>query len=36
MLFCGMSIGYADPAAPANTLVSERAALDAFAVFHDE
>jgi nitroreductase len=36
MLFCGMSIGYADPAAPANTLLSERAALDAFAVFHDE
>jgi nitroreductase len=36
MLFCGMSIGYADPAAPANTLISERAALEAFAVFHDE
>jgi nitroreductase len=34
MLFCGMSIGYADPAAPVNTLATERAALDSFAVFH--
>jgi nitroreductase len=35
MLFCGMAIGYADPTAPINTLRSERAALDEFAVFHE-
>jgi nitroreductase len=34
LLFCGMAIGYADPAAPANTFRTERAALDDFAHFH--
>jgi len=34
-LVCGMSLGYADPAAIENTLRTERAALDEFAVFHD-
>jgi nitroreductase len=33
MLFCGMAIGYADPAAAVNELVSERMALDDFASF---
>lgn len=33
MLFCGMAIGIADPAAPANTMRSKRAPLDAFATF---
>ena len=33
MLFCGMSIGYADPAAPANRLRAERAPLESFAEF---
>jgi nitroreductase len=33
MLFCGMSIGYADPAAPVNGLRSERMPLDAWARF---
>lgn len=33
MLFCGMSIGYADPAAPANRLHAERAPLESFAEF---
>jgi len=28
MLFCGMAIGYRDPAAPVNTLVSDREPLD--------
>lgn len=34
MLFCGMAIGYADPAAPQNAFRTERAALDEFATFH--
>lgn len=34
-LVCGMSLGYADPAAIENTLRTERAALDEFVVFHD-
>ena len=34
MLFCGMAIGYADPAEPANRLVSDRAPLDEVARFH--
>jgi nitroreductase len=34
-LVCGMSLGYADPAAIENTLRTERAALDEFAVFHE-
>ena len=33
MLFCGMSIGYADPAAPVNALRSERMPLDQWARF---
>ncbi len=33
MLFCGMSIGYADPDAPINTLRSERLPPDQFARF---
>jgi len=33
MLFCGMSIGYADPAAPVNSLRSERMPLDQWARF---
>lgn len=33
MLFCGMSIGYADDSAPINTLVSERMPLDQWAFF---
>jgi nitroreductase len=33
LLFCGMSIGHADPDAPINTLVSERMPLDQWAHF---
>ena len=33
MLFCGMSIGYADPVAPVNGLRSERMPLDQWARF---
>jgi nitroreductase len=33
MLFCGMAIGRANPAAPVNTLVSDRAILEDFAKF---
>lgn len=33
MLFCGMSIGYADPAAAVNRLQTDRLPLDAFARF---
>jgi nitroreductase len=33
MLFCGMAIGKADPAAPVNSLVSERMPLDQWARF---
>jgi len=33
MLFCGVAIGRRDPAAAVNRLVSDRAALDAFARF---
>ena len=33
MLFCGMALGHADPAAPVNALVSRRLPLDAFATF---
>jgi nitroreductase len=32
---CGMALGYADPDAPENQLVTERADLDGFAAFHD-
>ncbi|NPT40256.1 nitroreductase [Paraburkholderia sp. 1N] len=34
MLFCGMAIGYADPDAPVNALVTERAAPDEFIRVH--
>ena len=34
MLFCGMAIGYEDPAHPANTLHTERAPLAEVATFH--
>ena len=33
MLFCGMAIGHADPAAPINTLRSERMPLEQWATF---
>ena len=33
MIYCGMALGIADPAAAVNTLRSERAAVDEFAVF---
>lgn len=35
MLFCGLAIGHADPAAPINTLRTERAPLDEFATFYE-
>ena len=35
MLVCGMSLGHADPAAPANQLVTERAPVAAFTQFHE-
>ena len=34
-LVCGMALGRADPAAPENQLVSERAALAEFVKFHE-
>jgi nitroreductase len=33
MIYCGMALGYPDPNAPVNTLRSERADVDEFAVF---
>lgn len=33
MLFCGMAVGYIDPAAPINSLRSEREPLEAFVKF---
>jgi hypothetical protein len=33
MLFCGMALGYADPAAPINRWRTPRAGVDGFAVF---
>ena len=33
MLFCGVAIGFQDPAAPVNSLVSEREPLNGFATF---
>jgi len=33
MLFCGMALGYADPAAPVNQWRTQRAAADSFAIF---
>ena len=35
MLFCGLSLGYEDAAAPINRLRADRAALEEFARFHD-
>lgn len=35
-LVCGMSLGYADPDAPENGLVTERAPLSEFVVMHGE
>lgn len=35
MLVCGMSLGYADPAAIENTLITEREPVSAFARFHE-
>ena len=33
ILYCGMSIGYADPDAPVNSIAADRASLDDFAKF---
>jgi nitroreductase len=33
MIFCGVAIGFADPAAPVNSLVSERMSLQEFVSF---
>jgi nitroreductase len=33
MMFCGMAVGHPDPAAPINTLTTERMPLDQFARF---
>jgi nitroreductase len=33
MLFCGMALGYADPAAPINQWRTPRAGVDSFAIF---
>lgn len=35
MLFCGMGLGYMNPDAPVNTLVSDREPLDRWATFID-
>jgi nitroreductase len=35
MLVCGMALGWADPAAIENTLITERDPVSAFASFHD-
>ncbi|MBV9540100.1 MAG: nitroreductase, partial [Alphaproteobacteria bacterium] len=35
MIFCGMSLGYADTEAPINTLYSERASLGEWAVIKE-
>ncbi len=35
-LYCGMALGYADPAAPVNRLTSDRAPLEEFAMFINE
>lgn len=35
MLFCGMSIGFANVTDPVNQFRSERAALESFATFHE-
>jgi len=33
MLFCGMALGYRDPAAPINRLRTERAELEEFVIW---
>ena len=33
MLFCGIAVGHPDPAAPINTLRTERMPLEQFATF---
>ena len=33
-IICGISLGYADEAAPVNTLISEREPVESFATFH--
>jgi nitroreductase len=35
IVICGMSLGYGDPDAPENGLVTERASIGEFATFHD-
>ncbi|MEE8223821.1 MAG: nitroreductase family protein, partial [Alphaproteobacteria bacterium] len=35
VVICGMSLGYADPAAPENALVTEREPVENFATFID-
>jgi nitroreductase len=35
IVICGMSLGYGDPDAPENGLVTERAPIGEFATFHD-
>jgi nitroreductase len=35
IVICGMSLGYGDPDAPENALVTERAPVGEFATFHD-
>jgi hypothetical protein len=35
MLVCGMALGYADPAAAENSLVTERAPVEQFTRFLD-
>jgi len=35
-LVCGMALGYGDPDAPENALVTERAPLSEFVVMHGE
>jgi nitroreductase len=34
MVVCGMSLGYADPSRPENTLLTEREPVGAFTTFH--
>ncbi len=36
MIFCGMALGFADEEAPVNALVSERAALEEFAIIREK
>lgn len=36
MVVCGMALGHADPAAVANTLVTDRVPVEEFAQFHED